>query len=562
MTDQKTTETANTGDGSRLHHFFRGKTATLVVGGRKPTGFKSFGPGRPWFRIIAGLAVIASLAVGVAYGEKKVASIKLSYENSQISQTIVSQNSQRNSAWQAKYGNAISDRKIFYVDSDAIDLAMGVGILTNQPTTRAEILMKMVHDRTGVWVNPYMIPMLEEGFANGHTEFSVQMEREHGLILRGGDKEIVCVVVPSDPNRSARDIVAMVAGVPKEALRWYDAAGKPMFDVDTMRDYVDAHESSHCMDKRWAGDHDEAPASVNRHRAELFGDVHASLMLAQQGKTDLARKLADVRAVGLATAGRAIATRALQKDGDPAEAVPYSMSLTLIDTQETIDKLGVDAIKKMSPAQLKALAYQIVEKNAMNEDQLRDLGYFLAAGDKYVEFLQTQPDGVKRIENLTRFKTFMSEAAGRLIDRQALAKAAISKLTGSDDQGYTQETFEAKVEELWKTEILDKARGYGGGAVGIARAITEFRNAVRIDIAADKTIDIARMELLKNIGMRLSVVDDETYAVVQQAAPIKREGGSAPTKPSRRPPPVLTEPQGSEAPVFTVDKTPSPNMGR
>lgn len=544
---------------SRLHHFFRGSTATLHIGGAKPTDFKSAGPGRPWFRILASVAVVGALALGVAWGEGKVASLQLRYEAATASQTVKSDNSVRTDAWQAKYGNAISDRKIFYVDSDAIDLAMGVGILSNQPTARAEILMKMIREKTGVWVNPYLLPQLEEGFANGHTEFSVQLERDHGLILRDGPKNTLCVIVPSDPNHSAKGIVAMVAGVPEEGLRWIGADGKPLFDLQTMRDYVDAHETSHCMDARWAGGKEDVSPALSRHKAELFGDVHATLMMAQQGKADIARKLADVRALGLMTAGRAASTRAIQKGSDPAMGVSYSMSFALLATQDYIDKTGLAAIKKMTPAELRAKAYEIVDRTALDDKGLTDLGFFLVGGEKYVEMIQAEPDAPARIATLQRYAKFIGEAAGRLIDRDALTRAALAKMTGQggDDQGYTQETFEAKVEELWKVEILDRARAQGGGVIGIARAVTDYRNAVRADIAAGKTIDIARMELLKNIGMRLSLLDDATHAVLKQATPPQRQTGDQPA-PARRPPVILTEPHARIEAPFSFESLPKP----
>ncbi len=149
--------------------------------------------------------------------------------------------------------------------------------------------------------------------------------------------------------------------------------------LDILNRFTDYHEIGHCLDVRYlplAGTMDDfsrdpAAFARNRHKAEMFAEVFALLMLARDGAPDIA-KIADIRAnmrLVSAAANGPLAAQMTQP-GDPAQLNSYIYMLHggIRAAKTEILARGLPAMRAMSMDDLRELAHKITDDNALVMD--------------------------------------------------------------------------------------------------------------------------------------------------------------------------------------------------
>lgn len=286
--------------------------------------------------------------------------------------------SRRIEALQQRFGNMMPDVKLVAIDKDWFQQnAVLNGVRAHQAVpndaekaTLRRLTAEYIRTRAQISFNPSVFAGLErdvlrtEGMAIKFQYGATQEEAETS-------EKNICLLFPHFADKSRDqyydDLITRNASIngPLAAAPLRD----PM-DFEYMKRFVDYHEIGHCYDRWYIRNisMDNGPQGFleNRHKAEIFGEVFANLMLARDGYQAFSEKQADLR-LAIAAFGGPLSARV----NDPTDIKFYMTYAYLLhegsrNAGREIERLGAERLQALSMDEVLELAHEITERSAFD----------------------------------------------------------------------------------------------------------------------------------------------------------------------------------------------------
>ena len=189
-----------------------------------------------------------------------------------------------------------------------------------------------------------------------------------------------CLVVPEYPGISFDSAYAANFRVGRATL----LAGKIVtitMSTKEFADFVNAHESWHCLDIRYIRDTgDGLEGAVKRNRTEMFADIGGVMEGIRNGADlTLIDKAAALRATWAFLTGPSHA-RTPEENDTHFESVVYATQDGLFALKVRIAQTGSDQFRNLTREQLRALDYEITDDHCLTYAQAQALQTYYATG--------------------------------------------------------------------------------------------------------------------------------------------------------------------------------------
>jgi hypothetical protein len=263
---------------------------------------------------------------------------------------------------------------IVCLDYDKIATWFG---LTEGPPTVERAIGDYLTARTGRSYDPPALSVLAKAMNSLDAE---------GIVMQKRSAES-CLVVPQYPGISFASAYASTFRIGQADL----LADKTVaIDLSTKEftDFVNAHESWHCLDVRYVRDTgDGLEGAVKRNRAEMFADIGSAMEGVRNG-TDLTLidKLAALHAAWAFLTGPAHAKTPPESDQHFASIV-YTTQGGLSALKTRVEKMGLASFRKLDREQLRALDYEITDAHCLNYAQALTLQNYYTTGQAHAPAL-------------------------------------------------------------------------------------------------------------------------------------------------------------------------------
>lgn len=146
-------------------------------------------------------------------------------------------------------------------------------------------------------------------------------------------------------------------------------------------DFANAHEGWHCLDTRYRNDTGTGlTGAVKENRTEMFADLGGVMEgIKKGGNLTLIDKMAAERATWVFLTGPA-RTQTPEGHEDHYKSIIYNTQPGLYALKSRIQDMGIENFRKLSRAEMRDLAYEIVDANALSYTQAAGLQSFYATG--------------------------------------------------------------------------------------------------------------------------------------------------------------------------------------
>lgn len=347
----------------------------------------------------------------------------------QPSQTALSQ---RLSELQQRFGTMVRDVKLVVIDKDWFQKnAVLNGVPPYQyalPPTQAQTVQQLaaefIRSRSGLSFPPESFQGMEKEMMR--TE-GMSLKLPYGATeeaLQGGQQSI-CLLYPhySDWDRDSyyKNLLGLNPSIHGDIAQ---AHLRDPQSLEFMKRFVDYHEIGHCYD-RWnvtalAQSQNAGEFLTTRHKAEVFAEVFANLMLARDGYTEFSQKQADLRLAIAALSGPVKAAMS-----DPREVSFYMTSVYLLqegsrNAGAEIERLGLSRLQAMSIEEVLTLANEITNRSVFDlQDTASAVGYMMYNAYDFTAWEEarlTNPIIQRRYDIAQRLKVDMEGAVHRVLD--------------------------------------------------------------------------------------------------------------------------------------------------
>jgi hypothetical protein len=199
-------------------------------------------------------------------------------------------------------------------------------------------------------------------------------------IFRQKDGAGSCLVVPEYPGISFGSFYAASFRVgPSDLL-----AGKTVaidWSTKDFGDFVNAHESWHCLDIRYMLDTGDGLAgAVKQNRTEMFADIGGAMEGIRNGADlSLIDKAIALRATWAFVTGPTHAKSPAESDQHFASVV-YATEDGLTALEARIEKMGISNFRKLDHEQLRALDYELTDAYCLTYAQAQALEAYYTRG--------------------------------------------------------------------------------------------------------------------------------------------------------------------------------------
>ncbi len=340
--------------------------------------------------------------------------------------------SRRLQALQQRFGNLVPNVKVVVMDKDWFqqnNILNGTRsyqypLNSVQAATVRSLTSEYVRSRSGLVFHPGSFEGLERDVSR--TEgMAIKFQYGENEAAAEGSEKNICLLFPhfADKNRDGYYQSLMQTNVSIHG----DIARAPLRDpqdYEYMKRFVDYHEIGHCYD-RWyiksissqTGTQDFLMA---RHKAEIFGETFANLMLARDGYTGFSEKQADLR-LAIAALSGPISARV----NDPREAEFYMTYVYMLQegsrtAGREIDRLGTTRLQAMGMDEIINLARDITERSYFDAgDAPQAVAYMMYNRYDLSELdalRHTNPVAQRRYDIALRLKNDMEGAVRRVLD--------------------------------------------------------------------------------------------------------------------------------------------------
>jgi hypothetical protein len=146
-------------------------------------------------------------------------------------------------------------------------------------------------------------------------------------------------------------------------------------------DFANAHESWHCLDTRYRNDTAEGlRGAVKENRTEMFADLGGVMEGIKKGANlTLIDKIAAERATWVFLTGPA-RTKTPEVHEDHYKSIIYNTQPGLYALKSRIQDMGIEDFRKLSRAEMRDLAYEIVDAHSLNYMQAAGLQTYYTTG--------------------------------------------------------------------------------------------------------------------------------------------------------------------------------------
>lgn len=333
---------------------------------------------------------------------------------------------------QQRFGNLVRDVKVIVIDKDWFQKnAVLNGVPPYQyalPPAQAQTVRQLAEEfarsRSG-------LPFSAESFTGLEKEMLSAEAQTYRLPYGRTEQEVesgqqnVCLLYPHYADWDRDSYYKTFLGL-NPAIHG-DIANAPLRDpqsLEFMKRFVDYHEIGHCYD-RWnvptaAQSQNGGQFLTNRHKAEVFAEVFANLMLARDGYTGFSQKQADLR---LAIAGLSGPVKAALSN--PREVDFYMTSVYLLQEGSRnagmeIERLGVSRLQAMSMEDVLTLANDITNRSVFDlQETSSAVGYMMYYAYDFTIWEQarlTNPVIERRYQIAQRLKADMEGAVQRVLN--------------------------------------------------------------------------------------------------------------------------------------------------
>ena len=333
--------------------------------------------------------------------------------------------SQKVKALQDEFNRAARDVAVVMIDRDWLELNQAfTGADLSDHEDRNLLLADYIEQRLGITADPGRMPLdkktnpLEESGKAYITSFRALTGRDDP------ERQRVCLAFTHDPHLDAETKTRKFLGLKSEIHT--NIAARPLRDplpLEALDAYTDYHEAAHCTDERLfqVSAADGALAQVvGYHRAEMYADVMATLLLARDGVTDVAHRRADLRlASGALNGPVAVFYKQPEDEQEYYSAFIYAVHDALRATQGEIDRIGPEAMKAMTIPEMRALARRLTDAHALGAVEagavvaLQKNGYNLS---KLEKDRGKSPEAERAYQYAAALRAAMNEALPRVLD--------------------------------------------------------------------------------------------------------------------------------------------------
>ena len=257
---------------------------------------------------------------------------------------------------------------VVYLDYDKIATWFG---MREGPSTVEKAIGDYLTAKTGRNYNPPTLSLLAKAMNSLDAE---------GIVMQK-DGAGSCLVVPEYPGISFDNAYAASFLVGQTD----PLAGKTVLinlSTKEFADFVNAHESWHCLDIRYMQDTgDGLEGAVKQNRAEMFADIGGVMEGIRNGADlTLIDKAAALHVTWAFLTGPAHAKTPVESDKH-FESVVYSTQNGLYALKARIEKMGIRNFRKLDREQLRTLDYEITDAHCLTYAQAQALQTYYATGE-------------------------------------------------------------------------------------------------------------------------------------------------------------------------------------
>ncbi len=405
--------------------------------------------------------------------------------------------SRRIEALQQRFGNMMPDVKLVAVDKDWFQQnAILNGTRAHQyapnddeKSTIRRLASEYVRARTQISFNPVVFEGLErdvlrtEGMA---IKFQYGATREEA---KSSEKNI-CLLFPHYADKSRDQYYGDL--INRNASINGPLANTPLrepADIEYMKRFVDYHEIGHCYD-RWYIKNvsmENGPQAFleSRHKAEVFGEVFANLMLARDGYQNFSQKQADLR-LAIAAFGGPLSARV----NDPGDVKFYMTYAYLLhegsrNAGREIERLGTVALQALSMDEILDLAHDITERSTFDAGYVPVAVAYMMANRYDLSGWESQraasPQAEQIYQTMIKLRYEMEQAVRRVFDFgdrvEPVLRPASFDFSNPSFPRAGASALEARARELGRE--LRQGLGWSPSANNLARAFQQKKDALR-----------------------------------------------------------------------------------
>ncbi len=405
--------------------------------------------------------------------------------------------SRRIEALQQRFGNMMPDVKLVAVDKDWFQQnAILNGGRAHQQTpsddekaTMRRLISEYVRSRAQISFNPASFQGLEQDVLRSEG-MAVKFQYGDSRDEAKTSEKNICLLFPHFADKSRDQYYSTLISRNSSingALA--DVPLRDPADLEYMKRFVDYHEIGHCYDRWYIKDVSMAngPQAFleNRHKAEVFGEVFANLMLARDGYTDFSEKQADLRLAIAAFEGPITA-----RFRDPTDIRMFMTYAYLLhegsrNAGREIERLGTERLQTMSMDEILNLAHDITERSVF------DVGHVPVAvaymmGNRYdLSGLEEQraasPQAERMYQTMIRLRYDMEQAVRRVFNFgsrvEPVLRPASFDFSNPSFPRMSVSAQEARARELGHE--LRQSLGWNPSADNLARAFQQKKEALR-----------------------------------------------------------------------------------
>ena len=286
--------------------------------------------------------------------------------------------SRRLEALQQRFGNLMPDVKIVVMDKDWFQqnaILNGARAQQYEQNDDEKSVMRRlasfyVRSKTQIAFDPSVFEALERDVL-GTEGMALKFQYGDSAEAARDSSQNICFLFPHFADKSRDQYYeTLIRRDPSINGALAQAPLRNPMDYEYMKRFVDYHEIGHCYDRWYVKAIKQADnprtALESRHKAEIYGEVFANLMLARDGYTDFSQRQADLR-LAIAAFGGPFSARV----NNPASIQFYMTYAYMLhegsrNAQQDIERLGTARLQRMSMEDILELAHQITERSALD----------------------------------------------------------------------------------------------------------------------------------------------------------------------------------------------------
>lgn len=288
--------------------------------------------------------------------------------------------SSRLQALQDRFGRMMPDVRLVVVDKDWFqqnNILNGTKsyqypLEPNQAEIVRRLMSEYVRQRGNLDFHPDSFKGLERDLSR--TEgMAIKFQYGETQTAAQTNEKNICLLFPHFADQDRDSYYQTLMG--RNASIHGDIARAPLrdpMDYEYMKRFVDYHEIGHCYDRWYIKDLSTTAGPQaflsTRHKAEIFGETFANLMLARDGYGQFSEKQADLRLAIAALTGPISA-----RMNDPSDVNFYMTYVYLLqegsrNAGREIERLGIPRLQAMSMDEIINLAHDITERSSFEVD--------------------------------------------------------------------------------------------------------------------------------------------------------------------------------------------------